>query len=296
MGGNWSLHFIQRKGVFGLITVMLLLLIYSFWSKQEKESPLELETGFSESDLIQNFLDSIKNTVIIERPTFQIAPFNPNFISDHKGYTLGMSPEEIDRLHNYRDKGEWVNSTQEFQKVTGVSDSLLTAISPFFKFPEWVEQRNNAPTKTKPLAKPQTGLTYDQKKDLNEATQEELMEVMGIGGVLSRRIVHYRSQIGGFKGDVQLKDIYGLNFETRERLLEKFTVKSPVQTPLIDLNEATVVDLLQVPYINYELARKVVDYRLTREGFTSFDQLAEIEGFPYGKMESVKLYLIISNP
>ena len=36
-----------------------------------------------------------------------IYPFNPNFISDYKGYKLGMSIQEIDRLHQYRAQNKY---------------------------------------------------------------------------------------------------------------------------------------------------------------------------------------------
>ena len=68
----------------------------------------------------------------------KIYPFNPNYITDYKGYTLGMSAEEINRLHAYRAKNKWVNSSKEFQRITKVSDSLLKQIAPYFKFPDWV--------------------------------------------------------------------------------------------------------------------------------------------------------------
>lgn len=51
---------------------------------------------------------------------------------------LGMSLVEIDKLHRFRESDKWVNSKADFKKVTGVSDSLLAEISPYFKFPEWV--------------------------------------------------------------------------------------------------------------------------------------------------------------
>ena len=56
--------------------------------------------------------------------------FNPNFISDFKAYQLGLSVEEADRLFAFRAKGKYANSPKEFQKVTGVNDSLLSLIRP----------------------------------------------------------------------------------------------------------------------------------------------------------------------
>ena len=44
-------------------------------------------------------------------------------------------------------QNKWINSSKQFQEVTKVSDSLLNAISQYFKFPEWItnpKPKNNA--------------------------------------------------------------------------------------------------------------------------------------------------------
>ena len=53
-----------------------------------------------------------------------------------------MKIKEIDRLLAHRNKRLFVNSAKEFQEVTKISDSLFQAISPYFKFPEWVQKKN----------------------------------------------------------------------------------------------------------------------------------------------------------
>ena len=57
-----------------------------------------------------------------------------------------MSAEEIDRLHAYRAKNKWVNTSKEFQHVTKVSDPLLKRIAPYFKFPDWVSKPSQKST------------------------------------------------------------------------------------------------------------------------------------------------------
>ena len=52
-----------------------------------------------------------------------------------------MTTKEIDRLHAYRKLNKFVNSIKEFQKITKVSDTLLSKMSPYFKFPDWVNKR-----------------------------------------------------------------------------------------------------------------------------------------------------------
>ncbi len=61
----------------------------------------------------------------IQKDTFKIYPFNPNFITDYKGYTLGLSITEIDRLHKFRKKDEFVNSIQAWVKNPNKEDAKI---------------------------------------------------------------------------------------------------------------------------------------------------------------------------
>src|SRR5699024_12308711 len=140
-------------------------------------------------------------------------PFNPNFITDYRDYTLGISTEEYERLKEFRNQDQWINSVEDFQKVTKISDSLLAEISPYFKFPEWVEKQNQI-AKTSNQST-QRKLTKVEKSDLNEATIEDVQEIKGIGEVISKRIVRYRSQIGGLLDDIQLTATYGVKYQRR---------------------------------------------------------------------------------
>ena len=68
-------------------------------------------------------IDSLR-LVQLEESKPKIYPFNPNYITDFKGATLGMTNEEIDRLIAFRQQNKWINSSKQFQVVTKVSDSL----------------------------------------------------------------------------------------------------------------------------------------------------------------------------
>ncbi|NJW55128.1 helix-hairpin-helix domain-containing protein, partial [Salinimicrobium sp. CDJ15-91] len=109
--------------------IILLQLVYFFYpfSSEVAEDPEQEQLVFQ----LQKEMDSLKQ-VRSQEISIPLKPFNPNFISDYKGYMLGMSLEEIDRLHEYRAQELWVNSAEEFQGVTGVSDSLLKILAPSF--------------------------------------------------------------------------------------------------------------------------------------------------------------------
>lgn len=279
----------QRNGVFALAAVIVLVLLGivllpSFFTK-----PVFADENLEK---LRMQVDSLRRIDSIEKVKRQqkIYPFNPNFISDYKGYTLGMTPEEIDRLHAFRAEGKWINSSADFKRVTKVPDSIFLKIAPFFKFPDWVVQKQK---KNAEKSSTKVKLSYADKADLNKVTQADLQNISGVGEVLSLRIIRYRNKLGGFVDDIQLKDIYGLKTATRIKILEKFTVKSGVKPQKINLNTASVLDLVEVVYFDYELARAIVAYRKLHEGIQDFEELTKIEGFPAYKLDRIKLYLAI---
>lgn len=234
----------------------------------------------------QSLIDSLK----LENRNYKqaIHPFNPNFITDFKGYKLGMSVAEIDRLLAYRKQNKFVNSAAEFQAVTKISDSLLKAISPYFKFPDWVNNRKNnfKPFNKKKFTEPEKIVVLD----INEASKEDLMKVYGIGDKISDRILNEKQKYGSFLSMEQMNDIWGLSPEVIEKLKTSFTVKSIANAKRININNASVKELSQFPFFRYQLAKDIVVYR-TMNGDIRIEDLPKIKGFPVDKIKIIALYL-----
>ncbi|WP_431159047.1 ComEA family DNA-binding protein [Winogradskyella poriferorum] len=276
----------ERNGIFLLIIIIVVLQgIYMFICLNEEPSP----SNDTELEVLISEIDSLKK-VQLEQNKPKIFPFNPNYITDHKGFVLGMSNKEIDRLHKFRSENKWVNSAKEFQKVTLISDSLLNVISPNFKFPEWVSQPKKSYLKSS--FEQNVNKTIEQKIDLNKATVNELQKVYGIGEKLSERIIKYRTRLdGGFHSTVELNEVYGLAPEVIDRLKEHFAVKTPRHIKTINLNTASRDELVLIKYIDYEVASNIIEERTLRDGFKSLEELTKVEDFPLNKCEIIKLYL-----
>lgn len=278
----------QRNGIFLLLLLIAVVQGIWFWKAWNPDSHKpENKTLLA----FNKEVDSLRS-LQLQPAAPRIYPFNPNYITDHKGYTLGMTAEEIDRLHKFREANKWVNSAAQFQEVTQVSDSLLNAIAPYFKFPEWVTNPTPKPKYESSFnSKPKT---FAEKQDLNKATAQDLQQVYGIGEKLADRIIKYRSKFeGGFIADVQLQDVYGLTPEVISRITEKFTVKTPRPIVKVALNTATRDQLVTIQYIDYEIAHQIIEQRTLREGFKSIEELTKVKGFPINKFEIIKLYLTL---
>jgi competence ComEA-like helix-hairpin-helix protein len=238
---------------------------------------------------IQSKIDSLKE--YDTKYTAKVYPFNPNFITDYKGYKLGMSVEEIDRLLNYRKEDKYVNSPKEFQIVTQISDSLLNAIAPYFKFPDWVKNRKQnrgyVAFGNKAYAKKEKVVILD----INLATAEELVNIYGIGEVLAQRILKLKENLGGFVSMEQMKDVWGLSPEVIESLNSHFKVNAVPVLSKIDINNASLKELAQFTYFRYTLAKEIVTYRSMNGDFKGIDDLTKIKGFPVEKAKIITLYL-----
>jgi DNA uptake protein ComE-like DNA-binding protein len=245
------------------------------------------------TDEIQAFqqqIDSLK-LIELENRKPKIFPFNPNYINDFKGSQLGMSVDEIDRLLEFRKGGRFVNSASDFQKITEVSDSLLDEISIYFKFPDWVTnpQKNENSNFKKYPTKPKVEISTT---DINLATAQDFTSISGIGEKLSERIINYRKRLQGFIFESQLYEVWNIDKEVIDRLLEVFSVQSKPTIKKININTATFKEILKNPYIDYELCKAIFNYKDQIAEYQSLTELKEIPNFPADKYDRIVLYLL----
>ena len=271
----------QRNGIFFLMFILFSVQIVVYFIDLSDYDSLE-------SDAFKTFqakIDSLKNTKSKSTKP-EIYSFNPNFLSDFKAYQLGLSTDEIDRLFSFRNKGKFINSSKEFQLITGIGDSLLDQISPYFKFPKWSNQ------KTPKNKKHQGKILSTKIRDLNTVTSDELMSVDIIDLKMARRIISYRKFLQGFSVNEQLFEVYDLKKETALRLMQYFKVLEIPQLKKLNINTASFKELLKLPYLDYSLTKKICRYRDENLLFESMQELKKIDSFPIEKFDRIALYLL----
>jgi len=274
----------QRSGIFIFLSCALVFQALYFWIDFK---PTTKSNSVGEKQWLSTVTTRDTTIVYSKRKQFVARPFNPNFITDFKGYQLGMSVEEIDRLLAFRKSNRFVNSAEEFQQVTKVSDALLNKISPRFKFPDWVSTRYTVKSKIFTSSKKEVKIPLD----INKATAEDLKKVYGIGDGLSTRILKERTRMGGFVSMDQIEDVWGLSDEVIVSLREEFVVKELPTFQRININTATIKELTQSPYFKYTLARNIVAYRSMNGPFKNIEDLTKISGFPVDRIKIIALYL-----
>ena len=285
---NWQRFSFNRSNRIGMLyfaAIIIVLILLQFFYPDPSEKEAQQWFNSEETKALQEELDSLKNAREKKKDT--IYPFNPNFLTDYRGYKLGMTVAQIDRLLTYRERDKWVNSAKEFQQITKISDSLLIEIEPYFKFPEWVVQ------KEKEKKRSNNDIIWRPKKDINNISIKDLQQIRGIGPALAKRIIDHKNRIGEYRDLIQLKDIWGLKYEVRDRVEANLYVDKDHEK--IDINQASIIQLSEIPYFDYELSRKVFQFVQIRQGIHSFKELGKLQEFPFDKIERIKLYLEINN-
>jgi len=280
-------------GIVILICSIGLLQLFIYWFNNQKDTTsLDLTPEEKNWLLAQNEIDSLKEAA--QENSNKIYPFNPNFISDYKGYKLGMSETQIDKLHQFRKQNKYVNSNAEFQKLTGVSNEWMKQYAIYFKFPDWV---TNGTSKNYQSKFESTYKKFDKKgskivvQDLNTANQVELEKVYMIGEKLALKIISEREKFGNFASMEQLGFIWGISPEAIADLNKKFQIKSSGNLKKININTFTIKELQQFPYFNYTIAKNIVTFRSMNGDFKSSEDLTNVKQFPLEKLKIIALYL-----
>ena len=285
-------HKSQRNGIFILILLIVIfqfiIVFVDFYSEEKVNIDTPKVIAFHHQ------IDSLRK-INLENKRLKIFPFNPNYITDYKGAQLGMSLVEIDKLLAFRKTGKFINSRKEFQKVTTISDALLNSISPYFKFPNWVVERNqnmqlSSSRDTRLFAKKSKYILTST--DINLAVKEDLKTINGIGEKLSERIIKYRSKLQGFSSLKQLYEVWGLDTEVVDKLLLVFKVINLPNIKKINVNTVSFRELLKNPYLDYELCKKIFEYKEEVAELQDISELKNIIDFPLELYDRIVLYLV----
>ena len=164
------------------------------------------------------------------------------------------------------------------------------------------------------------------KIDLNAATVAQLMQIEGIGEKTAQNIIEYREKIGKYTFLEQLLDVDGVGEKKLNAWKEFLTVEEIVTTSaasttvtsasvesttttsirtsvtsttvfngVLNLNTATKEELMLISGIGEATATKILEYRDAIGGFTSLEQLMDIEGIGEKKFAAWSRYLTLGD-
>jgi DNA uptake protein ComE-like DNA-binding protein len=209
----------------------------------------------------------MQNSLLLARKTDTIVfrHFDPNLVTEKELQGLGLGERVASRWVRYREKGGRFRTIADVGKIYGMDTAW------FGRARRWI--RITAENRI-------TG-RYQKKKtvileDINSADSLSLMDVYGIGPALARRIVLFRSRLGGFVSMNQLTEVYGLDSAVVLRMRRQFEVRPGFEPIKIDLKRITFEELAGHPYISRRQAQAIASYR-SQHGISSAQELMNIK-------------------
>lgn len=256
-----SLSSQERKGVMLLIILIALVTAVNVWLRthppQEKGAEaLRLHNelaAFEQQLTLRNNSQSIdyKSGYFEFTEINDLFPFDPNQVTADEMRKLGLHNRLISTWINYRLHGGRFYEKEDLKKIYGLTEDLYRRLWPYIV----ISDAPDAAPKPSPKK-----IRTTAPVDLNRANAEALEELPGIGPILSKRIISYRTLLGGFYNICQLSEVYGLT-DSVVVLLQQRVLADTSALVKLNLNKAREYELARHPYIGKYSARGIVSYR-----------------------------------
>jgi predicted DNA-binding helix-hairpin-helix protein len=192
--------------------------------------------------LIEIFEENLKYTsyriheeTIVKDTLF---PFDPNTISFDQMILLGFDSILAKRITKYSNNHGQFLTKKDLLKIYDFPVEFYNDIMNYILLPEEITFNKQNRTGNSLGSKNRKGEDQFQPIliDINVADTSQLMGVVGIGHILSNRIIKYRDLLGGFSNIGQLNDVYGLRGKSLENLKSVVYVDSLFIPVKIEIN------------------------------------------------------------
>ncbi len=241
--------------------------------QQDSAARFNKETS-SESDYANYYLPSEKNNYG-NQPRSELFYFDPNTLPAEGWKRLGIREKTITTIQKYISKGGKFYKPEDISKIWGLHQDEVSRLLPFVR----IEQKSDDKyivSENKEFNQPfkktnQSNTTID----INAADTSAFIALPGIGNKLANRIIAFRDKLGGFYKIEQVEETYALPDSTFQKIKDKLVINNP-SVKKININTATVDEMKTHPYIRYNMANAIVQYRNQHGGFITLSDLKKI--------------------
>ena len=297
-----------RKERIGLLVVILLILcIWIFpkvsrppgpktippdpsWIIAAKETMIRIKDSANQPDIDLAYSKPINE--LSSESKGQLFYFDPNVLSFEGWEKLGIREKTIGTIQNYLHKGGHFSKPADLKKIYGIRPDDYARIEPFIR----IAAINLAelPTERKAESKKE-GFSNETKYaiiDINTADTAAFIALPGIGNKLALRIVNFRDKLGGFYSIDQIGETYGLP-DSVFRTIKPFLKLETNLIRKININTATKDEMKSHPYLKWNVANAIVEYRNQHGNFASLEDLKKTSLITLEVFDKIKFYLAL---
>ena len=212
-----------------------------------------------------------------EKPT---ELFDPNDLSKEEWMQYGLSEKQASIVLKFTKRG--IHSNDELQKIKFIPKETFENMKQFTRY----SAAENAEVKKDIKALSTSRILVD----VNNATEQDLLNIKGIGPFYARQIIKYQQQLGGFIRKEQLMEVWKMTPEMYEQIQDKISCESSMIKQL-SVNQASVEELQAHPYLNWNQANSIVKMRMQKGVFKSIDEIRQSVIIDQETFEKVRPYL-----
>ncbi|MES2645403.1 MAG: helix-hairpin-helix domain-containing protein [Bacteroidota bacterium] len=240
-----------------------------------------------EQDIYPRFQSSRSNDVRTNK-TLERFSFDPNTASATTWQRLGVNDKTITTIQKYLSKGGHFYKPEDLGKIYGLKKDEVESLLPYATIEKQVTVSNTSETSKN---------IYTNKKatvspiDINRADTSAYKSLPGIGSKLAARIINFREKLGGFYRVEQVGETFGLPDSTFQKIKHQLVFSENTMTKR-NINILTA-EALRMPYISYNLANAIVQFRSQHGNFTSLNDLKKIQLIDNAMFEKIEPYLTI---
>jgi competence protein ComEA len=253
----------QRNGLLVLCTIIVFLFIIRLNISAFIHPEPILITDLSNIKLPEINTGSVSDSSS-ENNSFFV--FDPNTVTKEQLIKLGFKEKTANTFINYRNKGAHFAKKEDLKKVYGISKELYTKIEAYILISGEKNEAKNF-SQQEPKSKKQIKVV-----ELNSVDSAGLLPLPGIGPGYAKRILKYRSLLGGYYSTEQLKEVYGFS-DSLFQVIKDHVKADPSLVTKIDINTEDFKKLNAHPYISYEDTKTIFNYRRKNGPITKIEHL-----------------------
>lgn len=272
----------ERLGLLSLFGLILIIYLLPGFLKKEKSFDLK-EVNFlarrtDSMDLKQNHLEEPENQSIYSHyepsrsKSFkqgELFRFDPNSLDADGWKRLGLSEKTTKTILNYTSKGGRFRTADDLKKIWGIPEGFFERVKVYIEIRD--EAKVKVEIERKEFSKPER---ISLLININDADTTAWINLPGIGSKLASRIISFRNKLGGFYSIEQLKETFGLQDSVFQKIKPFLQISGDVKK--ININTATKEDLKTHPYIKWNIANAIVEYRNQHGSFQSMNDLKKV--------------------
>ncbi len=232
--------------------------------------------------------------------------FNPNTITDQEWISLGLNAMQVNGIRKYLNKGGSIKKPSDVLKFKAVKEELWNELIPYIVIDTPNFPKTNSYTYTKDTTAAAVAQKAQEKAEkliefrknlnfeFNTCSRFNLKQLNLLDSITIDNIMRYKKGLGGFVNLAQLYEPEGIDTTNFAKLKSHLTLDL-MSVKTININNCSVSQLNKHPYLSYNVATALVNYRNAHGKYIQITDLKKCMAMNDNLLKKITPYLRLSD-